>query len=90
MKAIFKYELEPDEDGFCEVSLPREARLLSVGEQQNHLMIWAMVTKFNPHCIRALKIVGTGHECGMVEDSPFIGTVKIGPFVWHIFDLGER
>lgn len=71
------------------VRMPQGAELLSVGlDPQGRQCVWAKVDQQAPMVSRRIRIYGTGHECNM-PTSKFIGTFVEGPFVWHVFDIGE-
>jgi len=86
MKTIYKYEVSPFNN---EMFLPVGAKILSVGEQDNRIYIWALV---NPDLAaqtqRHIHAYGTGHP---MEDSRqlFIGTVQMkNGLVFHFFEEG--
>jgi hypothetical protein len=87
---IFKYQLSLVEE---QVLLMPHARLLAVAEQGGKLMLWAMhVLPETDADMSERKIVvrGTGHTFEPSEGPmEYIGTVQMGPFVWHVFDGGE-
>ena len=81
---IWKYALEMTDRQF--VSMPEGATLLSVANQRGALCLWALVDPDNPGVMREINIVGTGNP--MTEDEThFIGSVVIEPFVWHVFEI---
>jgi hypothetical protein len=85
MARVFKYTLKMEQRQT--VSMPADSTLLSVQVQRGVVCIWAIV---NPdpeldEVPRSFEIVGTGHE--VPSPSKFIGTVQIGEFVWHIFEI---
>jgi hypothetical protein len=71
--------------------MPSGARILHVAQSNepttSDLCIWALVDPEAPTAARTICIYGTGHPCG---EEAHIGTVEIGPFVWHVFDAGEE
>lgn len=84
---VWKFEIPID--GF-KVEIPQGAVPLSVGIQGNAIMVWATVDPSAPKVTRAFPIYGTGHKIPPEDrDLPFIGTVFIGPYVFHVFDRGE-
>jgi hypothetical protein len=83
MKRIYKYPLEIT--GVQPVDMPAGAKLLSVANQNGTLCLWAMVDTDAPNDRRVIVICGTGHamdDAGLI----FIGTVLMGPLVWHVFE----
>jgi hypothetical protein len=89
MRTIFKYPL-PVADEIA-VTMPKGAQLLSVQTQHGVPCLWALVDTNAPMRERALAVRGTGHTCGSIPASAFVGTFQLegGSFVGHLFDLGE-
>ncbi len=84
---IWKFEINPA--SFL-VNMPKGAEVISVGTQENCIMIWAKVNPEAKICIRRFPVYGTSHEISEEDLSiPFIGTVIMESFVWHVFDGGE-
>lgn len=75
---------------------PRDARILSVGVQTDSAgrsspVIYALVDPAAPPVGRLFRLMGTGHELGFPsENAVFIGTISIGPFWFHLFELVEK
>lgn len=86
MKTIWKFELQIND--MQELTMPDGAEILSVANQNDKLCLWAMVNPSNENRRRYIEIIGTGRHIveGMGIDREFIGTVFIGPFVWHVFE----
>lgn len=80
---IYKYKLKIT-DIQC-VSLPEGAELLSVGNQNGNLCLWARVDPDRPEETLTIEIIGTGNPIPEAKRS-FIGTVIIDPFVWHVYE----
>lgn len=84
-QAIWKYQLAIEDTQY--VQMPRDARLLHVGEQYGTLCVWALVNPSAPLIGRFILISGTGHS---VPNGPYVGSAVMGgAFVWHVFDGGE-
>jgi len=83
---IWKYELELS--SIQAIEMPVGAEILSVGNQEGILAIWAMVDATGDKEQRYIEIIGTGDQVptGMGVDHKFIGTVLMSPFVWHVFE----
>jgi len=64
------------------------AQILNVHEQGGDITIWAMVDPDAEIAKRDFAVWGTGHLHSK-DPEGFVGSVLIGPFVWHVFDLGE-
>ena len=84
MKTIYKYEVLPYN---TPTLLPDGARILSVGEQDSRIYIWALVDANIPaETPRHIHGYGTGHP---VPDSErvFISTVQMADgLVFHFFE----
>ena len=72
-------------------NVPRGGRLLSVGLQDGAITGWVLVDPDAERVTRIIHVYGTGHPVPpeRVKDA-FIGTVFMGPYVFHCFDGGER
>ena len=73
------------------VVMPMGAKLLHAHEQDGGIRVWAEVDPDAPRVRRLIGVAGTGWSDTdlLTEGRPYIGTVHIGPFVWHLFDGGE-
>jgi len=82
MKVIFKYPL----DGSLRVSLPAGAKILTVGNQREELMLWAEVDTTASSEMRQFRVYGTGDQ---MPDDPgtWVGTALFmqGAVVWHVY-----
>lgn len=85
MKTIHKFKVRPGDY----TMMPKDAEVLSVGQQGADIVCWALVNEGWP-ADGARKILsgGTGHKfpeyCGQ-----FVGTVQMdNGLVFHFFDLG--
>lgn len=82
---IFKYPLEIMDN---EIAMPTDSKILSVGKQNGRLFLWAMVNEQSTTGIRKITVVGTGWELNSsMARRPFLGTVQVGEYVWHVFDI---
>ena len=84
MKRIYKYSVEVRDEQ--DIYLPVGAEILSVAEQYNRIVLYAIVdseAETKPHHI---SVRGTGHELNDKEGR-FIGTVKLynGDLMFHVF-----
>lgn len=81
---IYKYVLEITDEQ--ELMVPIGAEVLSVGEQGGKLCMWFLVNPANSLYGKNVYIYGTGNPLpNIVNQQKFIGTVQIGPGVWHVF-----
>jgi len=88
-RSIWKFKLrETDKQ---EVEMPANARVLSAGiDPSGELVVWALCDQNAPKVVRVVAVLGTSNPYWPDESAKFIGTVLQSPFVWHVFDLGER
>ena len=81
MKSIYKYKLEPQGENVLEL----RGRVLSAGVQGDDIVVWAVHDdELTPRKVR-VSTRGTGHWLEDVDPNGFIGTVFLGPLVFHIF-----
>lgn len=86
MKRIFKYELPVMETQL--LTLPKNARVLSVANQRDNLVLWAAVDPQAKDVESHLITIGTtGNTLPDVQNTDFLGTVLFnnGSFVTHVF-----
>ena len=84
MKRIYKYELPLKDKPI--IAMPYGAEILSVGEQEGEIVIWAQVDVDNPEIDKYFLIFPTGAEmiCGIKS---FIGTVQMkSGLVFHVYE----
>lgn len=89
MKSIYKYRLEPGE-----TILTLRGKILSAGVQGDDIMVWAVHDDNALDRQVRVSVMGTGHPFVNAPESDFIGTVFLGPFVFHVFAtvgmIGEK
>lgn len=85
MKRIYKYEL--NEQGVQTLKMPKGAEVISAIEQNNKVIVYAIVDITKENEEREFSVIGTGWNIPdeLLESNKFIGTVKVGIFVWHVF-----
>lgn len=89
MKTIWKYELDPKS---LKIKMPKNAKILSVGEQYGNICLWAEVdpTPVLEKKDRIFEVFGTGHKIyeDMGVERKFIGTVKFenGALMFHVYE----
>jgi hypothetical protein len=85
MKTVHKYKVLPGSYSM----MPKDAEVLSVGQQGGDIVCWALVDDRLPaDCKRGIFGAGTGHS---LPETPgdFIGTVQMDTgLVFHFFDAG--
>jgi len=87
-RVIYKYTLHLADGDEHRIDMPKDAQILHIGVQGNDICIWAVVNPMpEVYNRRTFFIVGTGtpfsHDYVL---TPFIGTVQMGAYVWHIFE----
>ena len=91
MKSIWKYAFTSEQ--VISFTMPRDAKILCVDEQDGDMCLWAEVEVDRKTEIRQFAVIGTGWD--IHEDSysgltrEYIGTVQqmSGALIWHIFEL---
>lgn len=93
MTTIYKYSYTEGCKEFT-LTMPAEATILSTHLDANDdLCFWALVDTSLPLVERTFYCVGTGWDLEelneMKENSiiNFIGTVKKGQYIWHLFEF---
>lgn len=81
MKSIYKYQLEPQEL----TTLTLRGDVLSAGVQGDDIMVWAVHDDAAPQRLVRVNVMGTGHQFVDAPESSFVGTVFLGPLVFHVF-----
>jgi hypothetical protein len=87
---IFKYPIEVTDEQI--LRLPAGSQILSVIEQRNEMVLYAMVPHPNDYpevyVEYDIRVVGTGHDVKFsTRDFTFVGTVSMykGGLVFHVF-----
>lgn len=90
MNRVFKYPLEVEQRQL--VQMPIDAKILSVGSQNESPVVWALLevnndgTPMHPTGARIIRGVTTGEEF-IAAGCEFIGTVTLRDwFVFHVFE----
>jgi hypothetical protein len=87
-KVIWKFKIRYK--GIQEINMPKEAEILSVGNQKDNVELWAMVNPDSEMEARFIEAFNTGEPipCDMGVERKFIGTVILdnGTTVVHIFE----
>ena len=86
-KSIYKYQLGVV--GSQLIKMPKDAEILSVKNQQENLVVYALVTPDEEIVERRILVYGTGHpiRADIFDDFDFVGTVNMNSatLVWHVF-----
>ena len=88
---IWKFAVPPpNSEGRAIVSVPDNATILSVGIQENQLVVWAKVSYGYGWHDRMLIAVNTGRAADIPPSARFIGTLtsQLTGIVWHVFEAG--
>jgi len=92
MKTIYKYILSSagnfDAPEKCEIELQKNAQILSVQNQKEGIVVYALVDPSLPKVKREFRICGTGDTFSLdIENFKFVGTVQLlgGILVFHVF-----
>ena len=83
MKTVYHYPVDP-RDGWQEIALPAEAKILHIGENASGLRMWVELDPDAPTVARRYAVVGTGWK--VPENAVHISTaITRTGFVWHLF-----
>lgn len=82
MRKVFKYPLQITPEKQI-INLPQGSTIVSVGKQNDQLMIWVEVDETRDTFPIEFYVFGTGQE--VPADLEHKGTVMIDPYVWHIY-----
>lgn len=84
MKTIYKYIL-PSMHSI--LNIPKPATILSAGEHNSQIVIWAIVDTTADLTHRYFHAINTGQELNIdYKNCVFVGTVTINNnIVWHVF-----
>jgi hypothetical protein len=86
-KKIFEYVLSLKDES--ELQLPAGAQILSVMEQKNEIVLYAIVnTSVEVTKTISVRVVGTGHAVDFdLNEYGFVGTVSLhgGALMFHVF-----
>jgi len=82
---IYKYDIPINGS----IMLPAGSQILSVGIQDDQVRVWILLDPDAPKTEAcAFRVVGTGWDVDRDSLGIFIGTVRDGGFVWHVFARG--
>lgn len=89
MLTIYKYKL--NKSGINQIQMPMDASVISVGlDPKDDICIWAIVDTEKNMDTRTFFVAGTGwditEELLEFSEINYLGTVKQGSFMWHIFE----
>lgn len=85
MNTIWKYTLKSPK---TDLELPKGSEVLSVGVQNEEIVLWVKVDPLQEKESRTFVGFGTGHDIPDALKLSFIGTVMLskGKLVFHIFE----
>ena len=73
------------------VQMPRGAQIISANiRPRQGMFCWAICDTCAPMVDHAVAVLATGEACGIdIRTAHFVDTVYEGPYVWHVFSLGD-
>ena len=75
-------------NGYHKVCMPMESKLLFVAEQNDKLIVWAVVNTTRSMVDRQFRVCGTGEELQNIANWDYVGTVmRRNGLVTHVFTL---
>lgn len=91
MKTIWKFLFDVADEVHLQV--PRGAAFLPYVSAPTPyvLLVWAEVDTEQPLVEHTLHVVGTGNDAtvAFAAAEQYLGTIPVGPFVWHVYDAGQ-
>ena len=88
MRTIWKFELKV---GSNKVKMPEASEILSAGQQDGKVMLWAEVETKGGEVERPFLVVGTGEEISEDVVLDYTGTVKTlvdgKIYMLHVFEI---
>lgn len=71
--------------------LPVDAKVISVGDQNDMISIWYESEQQSPYENREFEVVGTGMYFNKTRHHNFLGTViqAEGSLVWHVYEVTQ-
>jgi hypothetical protein len=88
--SIHKFELDYNKLTQT-LTIPGFLELLSVGNQNDTLMVWVKVGNGVPTQKITFIVRGTGTQLNdLPQNEKFIDTVQVGQYVWHVFQAEAR
>jgi hypothetical protein len=87
MLTIHKFPVEGGTFRETTIPMPEDARVIHFGTQENLMFFWVLLNLDKPSVERRFHVVGTGWELHGVNE--YIGTIQVGSFVWHAFEVKE-
>ena len=93
MLTVYKYPINPSDEKI-ELKIPGGGNILSAGlDPVNRLCVWALVNPDEEERATNIYCVGTGWPIDWIMEEEdalnFVGSVKDGPYMWHVFVGGE-
>ena len=90
-RVVWKFPIEVGPGFITVLEMPKGSRLLTVQRQGSVYCLWAEVDA-DPEAPKTERLIHSVRTGGPFTDSPseYVTTVFEGPFVWHIYDEGER
>jgi hypothetical protein len=86
---VWKFQIPmPDENGRSFVEIPEGSELLSVGIQDDRLVLWALTDSLSAPHIHRILVANTGMSIAEFPSTArFLGTVTTSNgIVWHVWD----
>lgn len=88
MSQIWKYQI-PAEPGHYEIDAPIGSTPINAQMQNGLVTVWFIVRYVEPIRSQTLHVVATGQTFIESQLGSHIGTVKDGPYIWHVFRSSE-
>ena len=83
MATIWKYTFDIADKFY--LTVPRDAKFLSVQVQDGKPTMWFMVRDMDERVRIWFRVYGTGNPFSDGIFDKYLGTIQMPPFVWHVF-----
>lgn len=93
MLTVYKYSIRPSEEEI-KLSIPGGGPVLSAGvDPIGQLCVWALADTDKPEEDVSVYCIGTGWPLDWITEQEealnFVGSLKDGPYMWHVFTGGK-
>jgi hypothetical protein len=85
MRTVWKFRLDVIVND-QRLIMPGSGEVLAVGVQDRSIVLWVLVCPDHANETRVFRVLGTGHRVTS-DVKAHVGTVQIGVYVWHVFEV---
>lgn len=91
MARILKYEIPQTIKTRHEIMLPKNSIIVHLGAQNGHICLWVESDEEDPSAeeLVILEVINTGWAFNK-KGKYHLGSVQMGNFIWHIYEVYEE